>query len=78
MFAGIVMFFVRLRLDIIIAVVLAVIEVKCMHGGMVKYPKSVFEEKEGWAVWTKLASCRYWQPFHWNNYKENELMCLDS
>ena len=68
----------RARVDLLLALVLAVIEVMYMGGGTIKYPKHVFQQKENWVAMIRVDSCSVWQSFRWNDYRENQYLCLDN
>lgn len=63
---GAAMLMLRGRVDLVVGVGMAVVEVGLMGGGTIKYPKQVFQEKEGWAGWLGVVRWRVWHPFRWN------------
>lgn len=48
------------RLDLLIAMVVALIDVAFMQGGTIKFPKDVFQEKEDWASKVKADRLPLW------------------
>ena len=68
---GAAMLVLHARVDLVVAVGVAVVEVLLMGGGTVKYPKLVFQEKENWADKIGLNRWRVWHPFRWNEYRDN-------
>ena len=68
----------RARIDLLLSLCLCIVEVWYMGGGTIKYPKHVFQQKENWAAMVRLDVCRAWQPFRWNEYRENEFLCLNN
>ena len=61
-----VMIVVRSRIDLLIGVMVAVVELVWMGGGTVKFPRLVFQEKEEWAAAIGANDWYLWQPFRWN------------
>jgi hypothetical protein len=72
------MIFLKDRLDLLIAIAIALLDMAFMEGGTVKYPKEVFQEKEDWAAKIKLNRSPLWESFKWNEFKPNERLCVDS
>lgn len=48
------------RLDILIGVIIALVDITFMQGGTIKYPKDVFQEKEEWARAIKVDRLYLW------------------
>lgn len=66
------------RVDVLIGLATALLDIAFLTGGTIKYPKEVYQEKERFAEWIRLDRCWLWEKFIWNEYSENEQMCVDS
>ncbi len=72
------MIFLMDRLDILIGIILAIVDIIFLEGGTIKFPKSVFQEKQEWAEFVRANKLPFWQDFVWNEYSANDRLCVDS
>ena len=63
------MFLYRARVDLMVGVLIAMVDVLMLRGGTIKYPKLVFQEKEDWADYLGVSRWVVWHPFVWNSYR---------
>ncbi len=66
------------RVDLLIAAITAIIDIGCLQGGTIKYPKDVFQQKQEWAEKICVNNLSVWHNFVWNEYNVNEQLCMDS
>lgn len=48
------------RVDLLIAIMLALLDIKFLQGGTIKYPKEVFQEKQDWAEAIRVNRSSLW------------------